>query len=154
MNSTLKAHNRMLSGTYVNQRQVDLIFFLLCFLPLAVSLLLTTDGRYTTFNLPGGFAHTIKTVCLFRLETGFNCPVCGMTRCFAFLSHLNITGAWRMNPAGIPLYALCVYESAFRLTKLINPFMMKIRIFKAFEIALIVIACLAVSLRFVLQFFI
>lgn len=36
--------------------------------------------------------------CVFHLLTGYWCPGCGITRMLHALVHLDIAGAWRMNP--------------------------------------------------------
>ncbi|MCS6856740.1 MAG: DUF2752 domain-containing protein [Sandaracinaceae bacterium] len=63
--------------------------------------LLTPDprgyGTHTQLGLPP---------CAFFVLTGFPCPSCGMTTGFAHLMRLNLAGAWRANPASIPVFAM------------------------------------------------
>lgn len=52
------------------------------------------------------------SVCNFKLWTGFPCPSCGSTRALGCLAHLDLAGAFAMNPlatlaaAAVALWAL------------------------------------------------
>jgi len=50
------------------------------------------------------------TICLFKLITGIDCPTCGITRSLIYLFHGDITNAVRMNPLGIPVFVLLLYQ--------------------------------------------
>lgn len=100
-------------------RTVSFLFFLLALLPVVLSFFLTTDGRLTTAHL-GSIAIPMHHVCLFRLLTGYNCPVCGMTRTFAFMGHGQFAQAWRMSVPGVLLYLFCWFEIPLRGTWLIR----------------------------------
>ena len=109
-------------NTYAaDDRSLHLAFFLLCLIPVLLSGILSTDGRLTSVHL-GSLPVTVTLPCLFRLATGgrYRCPVCGMTRSFVYMSHMNIPRAYAMNPAGVPLYFLCLFEIPYRLTLLIT----------------------------------
>lgn len=140
---------------------VDATFFLLCFLPLAGSLLLTTDGAVSTLHLFGASV-PLRTVCVFRLFTGYRCPVCGMTRCFAYMAHGNLPAAWRMSHAGVPLFVFCIFESAYRLLLLALSFAARplpapagvfLRVCRAAEAAGLAAVCAGVAFFFAAQFF-
>ncbi len=45
-----------------------------------------------------GLDHLGPTFCLFRLTTGLPCPTCGATRALGRLAHLDLAGAFVMNP--------------------------------------------------------
>jgi hypothetical protein len=45
-----------------------------------------------------GLDHLGLTPCIFRLTTGLPCPSCGSTRAFGRLFHLDLAGAFAMNP--------------------------------------------------------
>jgi hypothetical protein len=45
-----------------------------------------------------GLDHIGLTPCFFRLATGLPCPTCGSTRAFGRLFHLDLPGAFLMNP--------------------------------------------------------
>jgi hypothetical protein len=45
-----------------------------------------------------GLDHVGLTPCFFRLATGLPCPTCGSTRAFGRLFHLDLAGAFVMNP--------------------------------------------------------
>lgn len=45
-----------------------------------------------------GLDHLGFTVCVFRLGTGLPCLTCGATRAFGRLFHLDLAGAFFMNP--------------------------------------------------------
>ena len=104
-----------------NDRAVHLAVFLLCLIPVLLSGMLSTDGVFSTVHL-GRLSVTVSLPCLFRMATGgrYRCPVCGMTRSFIYMSRLNIPRAYAMNPAGVPLYFLCLSEIPFRLTLLVT----------------------------------
>lgn len=94
-------------------RNSSLLFFLLALLPVAASFFLTTDGSLTTAHI-GGLSVPLRTVCLFELTTGYRCPVCGMTRTFAFMGHGQFARAWQMSAPGVLLYLFCLFEIPLR----------------------------------------
>ena len=53
--------------------------------------------------------------CTFQNVTGIPCPGCGLTRSFISLVHRNLADAWRYNPAGMPFFALVVFQIPYRL---------------------------------------
>jgi hypothetical protein len=150
-NTTIKIHKPRRNPS--EERATNLIFFFLCLAPLAASLFFSTNGTLCTFHL-FGMAIPFRNICLFRLLTGYRCPVCGMTRCFTYLSHGNIAAAWQMSPAGVAVFALCVYETCYRFFRAVFGRFTHYNLFKFVEIALIGLTCTAVAFCFVAQFFI
>jgi hypothetical protein len=148
MSQSKESSHRTLS----NEKVMHITFFLLCAIPLAASIFITTDGVLSTVKF-FGFEFPLRGICFFRFFTGYKCPVCGMTRCFTYISHGNIAAAWHYSHAGIPLYILCVYESLYRLAFLIFGGIMRRKPFVIAEITLLVIACTATAFFFVIQFF-
>lgn len=96
---------------------VDLTFLLLCAGALLLSFFLTTDGHVSVLRI-GGRVFPFMNLCFLKYFTGYNCPFCGMTRSFIFISHGLFWQAARMNPAGPAVYAFCLFESAYRLRRL------------------------------------
>lgn len=135
----------------VDEKVMHLVFFLMCLLPLAVSALILTDGAVSELRV-FGLSLPLRSVCYFKLVTGYRCPVCGMTRCFAYMSHGNIAAAWHMSHAGIPMFFLCAYESVYRLSRLIFGKFRLYHIFKTIETVMIIIVCAAVAIFFLAQF--
>lgn len=154
----LLPHEAHTAPPHAEQRVVDTVFLLLCLLPLAVSFLLTTDGFVSTLHAFGR-AFALRTECFFLLATGYRCPVCGMTRCFACLSHGKFAQAWEMSHAGVAVYFLCVYETVYRLLRLLRPFPRRefpaglLRACRAAEAALLAVTSFGVVFFFLAQFF-
>jgi hypothetical protein len=134
-----------------DEKAKHLVFVVICLLPIAVSALLTTDGVYSTLHL-FGFSMQIHNICIFRLLTGYRCPVCGMTRCFTYMTHGNIVAAWHMSHAGVPLYLFCVYESAYRLLRLFFARLPVLKVLKIVETVFLTIVCASVIFFFIAQF--
>lgn len=109
MTRTLRLPRRV----FRTDRSVSLLFFLLALLPVVASFFLTTDGNLTTAHI-GGLSVPLRTVCLFELTTGYRCPVCGMTRTFAFMGHGQFARAWQMSTPGVLLYLFCLFEIPLR----------------------------------------
>ncbi len=79
-----------------------LVWFVLMATPLAVLITaasLTPDpaghGTHTQLGLPP---------CGFLTVTGYPCPGCGLTTSFAHMIRLQVVGAARANPFGVPLF--------------------------------------------------
>lgn len=128
-----------------------LVFWLMCSSAIAMSALISTDGTFSSIHI-FGLTVPLRGVCLFRLLTGYRCPVCGMTRCFSYMAHGKIAAAWHMSHAGIPLFLLCSYESIYRLLRLIFGKFRFYKVFKIIETVLIIISCAAVAFFFAVQF--
>jgi hypothetical protein len=95
------------------------VFLALSFMVLAFSFIMSTNGAVNSVGVPG-LDLFLRVPCLLRLFTGFNCPACGLTRCFIYMSHFQPAKAYAMNHAGPILYALCVFEVPYRAVLLIR----------------------------------
>lgn len=49
--------------------------------------------------------YPLPEICNFRRIFEMDCPGCGMTRSFIFMSRLRCSEAWQLNPAGALLFA-------------------------------------------------
>jgi hypothetical protein len=114
---------------------VHLTYLLLCLPALVMSSIMSTNGTLNSVHL-FGLSVPIRMPCLFKYFTGFNCPVCGMTRSFIYMSHFNLMAAFSMNRAGPLFYALCIFEVPYRLILLVRGHVPLQRVFTVFEIAL------------------
>jgi hypothetical protein len=145
---TLTYKRNLLSG----DGAVHLAYLLLCLPALVMSFIMSTDGTLNSVHL-FRFSVPISMPCLFKYFTGLNCPACGMTRSFIYMSHLNLRAAFSMNRAGPLLYALCIFEVPYRLILLVRGHVPLQKVFTVFETALFG-AFLAVDLLFFLWQFI
>lgn len=134
-----------------DEKIMHLTFFLMCTVSLIASVFISTDGSVSALNV-FGFNLPLRGICFFRFLTGYKCPVCGMTRCFVFISHGNIAAAWHYSHAGVPLYFFCIYESIYRLSRLIFGRFTFYNVLKAVEIVFLIIICAAVMFFFLIQF--
>ena len=77
-----------------------------------VSLLLesTSDGHMEIPLL----GITMPGTCLWRLGTGFECPGCGLTRCFIAMAHADWAGALHFHPAGTALFVIVIAQLPYR----------------------------------------
>ncbi len=51
-------------------------------------------------------------ICFFRMITGSACPLCGLTRAFAYATHGDFGLAWQSNPLWVPAAAILVALAA------------------------------------------
>lgn len=51
--------------------------------------------------------------CMTRLQFGFDCPGCGLTRSFLHIVDGNWKTAWQLNWVGFPIFALVVAQIPF-----------------------------------------
>lgn len=113
---------------------------------------MSTNGSTNSLPFPG-FSVPLHLPCMFKFLTGFNCPACGLTRSFIYMSHFHPGSAFAMNHAGPLLYALCVFEVPYRAVLLLRrgkiPFH---RIFAVFEAVLFASFLFVDLLFFLLQF--
>jgi uncharacterized protein DUF2752 len=56
----------------------------------------------------------LPELCMMRRTMGFDCPGCGMTRCFIALAHGDVASAWSYNPAGLWLFAIMAFQIPYR----------------------------------------
>lgn len=90
------------------------LLLLLCLIPVLASIGLITNGELTTLRIGDQF-YSVGIPCFFYSMTGYNCPVCGMTRSFIYMSDINIEAAWSINKAGALLYLFCILQIPYRL---------------------------------------
>lgn len=64
------------------------------------------------------FGQPVPMMCSFRRMTGYGCPGCGMTRSMVFMAHAQVLDAFRMNPAGPPLFAFLAAQIPWQSWKL------------------------------------
>lgn len=95
-----------------------LAWFFLAAIPFSVivtAFLLTPDptghGTHTQLGLPP---------CGFYVITGCPCPGCGLTTAFSFMAHLDVFGAARANPFGIPLFLVSLFTIPVAIRGLIR----------------------------------
>ena len=56
--------------------------------------------------------------CSFKNFFGYDCPGCGLTRCFVSLGHRDLRRAWGFNPVGVFLFAVVAFQIPYRLIQL------------------------------------
>lgn len=134
---------------FVNKDEavLQICIFLICFIPILVSAFMTTDGVGTAL-----FGHPIQIVCLFRVTTGFFCPVCGMTRCFIYMSHLKFFKAVLISPPGVLLYLFCTFESIYRPLLFFQINILQRRFIRIFQVVFLSFIALLDWFRFLVQF--
>lgn len=131
----------------------NVLFFSMCFLALLGSFLITARNQQNSIVNIGSFSFEIKGICFFKLFTGYNCPVCGMTRCFAYISHGHFVEAYKIGHAGIFVYLLCVFETIYRALRIIFGYSISFKAVRVIEIVIISVTCFMVAFFFVAQFF-
>jgi len=73
---------------------------------------------------PGGFVRvplldvTLQGFCAWRFFFGFDCPLCGLTRCFVCMVHFRPLAAWHFHAAGVGLFALVLAQIPYRIVQL------------------------------------
>jgi hypothetical protein len=65
---------------------------------------LVTARVLTPDPIRGSSAQLGLPPCGFQAFTGYRCPGCGLTTCFAYTSRLDLVGAWHANAFGILLF--------------------------------------------------
>ncbi|MCX7749905.1 MAG: DUF2752 domain-containing protein [Clostridia bacterium] len=120
-------------------------------MPVVLSFMLFTDGKVTGFRFHV-LVHEIGIPCFFKAATGYNCPVCGMTRSFIYMSAFDLKSAWSMNKAGVLLYLFCVLQVPYRLFLLKGKELKWIRLLVKLEIFLLIVIGLVTLVQFASQF--
>ncbi len=69
--------------------------------------------------LPAGWESPVP-LCLFKGLTGLDCPGCGMTRAFFFISRGHFADAAAMNPASIPAYLIVAGMAVTGIVRIIR----------------------------------
>ncbi len=97
------------------------VFILIPAMILTMAFIMRTDGGEKVF-LPGT-STALPGTCYSKTIFQFDCPGCGLTRCFISCAHGNLVDAWGFNPAGIGLFTLLVlmipwnFFQMFRLSR-------------------------------------
>lgn len=131
---------------------MNIIFFVMCVSPVIASFFIATNGQ-TCIVDAFGIRFPLAGFCVFKAASGYNCPVCGMTRCFSYMSHGDFINAWHISHAGITVYLLCVFEAIYRLLRVVFGNAVYKRSVRIIEGILITVTCFAVAFFFIAQFF-
>lgn len=134
-----------------NDLSVHLSLMLLCVIPVLLAFLLVTNGEVTTFRFDAPAQLTVFP-CIFKTATGYNCPTCGMTRSFVYMSRLDIKAALEMKKAGVLLYIFCVLQFLYRLLVISGRVMAGRRITKLMTAVFLVFIGIVDLFEFVIQF--
>lgn len=81
-------------------------------LALVLSIRNSTEVLLPVFGVP------LPELCMSKKYLGFDCPGCGLTRCFISLARGDLAAAWRYNPAGLWLFGMLAAQIPFRITQL------------------------------------
>jgi hypothetical protein len=132
---------------------LNITLFILALIFFTAPFLFTTDGAAVRSVLPA-FSRLPESRCLMLALTGYRCPACGMTRSFIYLSRLDLVRAAAMNPAGLPLYALCAYELPYRAVRFLRGNKMRgIKALRRIEFILLAAFFIIDIAYFAVQFF-
>lgn len=144
---------KLLASSKRRKDELFLQIFLLvmCAMPLLVSVFLKTNGKTTAFWFRKEL-YGIGMPCPFKVLTSFNCPSCGATRSFIYMSNLDIKSAWLMNRAAVLLYIFLVLQIPIRLMAVLGKEMPYQRAIGIFQTVCLIIIGLVYILGFVAQF--
>ena len=131
---------------------LNIMLLLLCLFPVLLSLFFVTDGEMTgfIFNLQ---INSNVTTCLFKKLTGYNCPACGMTRSFIYMSDFNFSAAWEMNKAGALLFVFCILQAIYRILLIIGTRVNRYKVIRVAGFTYLIITGIIAFADFVAQFF-
>ena len=143
----------MIKRLYVNDAILHLVLLLLCLGPILISFMLTTNGNAASFRISiPWYLNIMNLPCVFKEVTGYNCPACGMTRCFVYMSRLDIGAAWWMNKAGVLLWFFCVFQIVYRFLLLLGANVLWKKYLQAFQTIYAIVLGLLLSKEFIGQF--
>ncbi|MDQ2084977.1 DUF2752 domain-containing protein [Herbivorax sp. ANBcel31] len=128
------------------------MLLMLCLTPLVLSFFLVTDGHWTAISF-GKHTLDLSLPCSFKKLTGYNCPSCGMTRCFVYMSRLKFNLAWDITKAGVLLYIFCMVQIPYRLLLLIRGRNKSYKWIKRFMAVFLILIGIVVMFEFIFQFF-
>lgn len=131
---------------------LDVIFFSICFVPIVFSIIMDTDGKNAWISIFGN-NYEFKSICSFNYTTGYNCPVCGMTRAFVYISKFEINNATKVNFAALFLYSLCIFQIVYRGIAMIFKILYLKLIFIS-QMILLYLTVLTLKINFIIQFII
>ena len=69
--------------------------------------------RKSTEVLLPVFGVPLPELCMSKRYLGFDCPGCGLTRCFISLARGDLAAAWGYNPAGLWLFGMLAAQIPF-----------------------------------------
>lgn len=95
------------------ERREHLILLGLCLAPILLSLGLKLNGQGVT--LPGWANFTAPSTCIFSQLTGYQCPVCGLTRGLVALSHGRPQEAIKFHPSSLAVFIFLCLQIPYRL---------------------------------------
>jgi len=142
----------MLKHKFNNEIIIHITILLLCLVPILTSFFLSTNGSTTTIRFNGNF-YKIGLPCTFKQITGYNCPSCGMTRSFIYMSDLNFSEAFKLNKAGFLLYIFCLIQIFYRIVRILKPKLSIHRSFVRFQAAFLILIGIVDLQTFIFQFF-
>ena len=87
-----------------------------CLTVLALAASLRTRGSRQV--MVPGIQMALPEICVFRRNTGLDCPGCGLTRSFIAMTGGDWTRAWGLNPAAYLVYALVVLQIPYRILQI------------------------------------
>lgn len=141
----------MFKRIFNNESIIHIAILLLCLVPILTSFILITDGNVVVFKFNNHF-YRAGLPCAFKLLTGYNCPSCGMTRSFIYMSGLNFSEAFRQSRAGFLLYIFCLFQTIYRTVRILKP---KLHIHRAlvwFQIIFLIFIGIVDIRDFIFQF--
>ena len=142
----------MFKRIFNNESIIHIAILLLCLVPILTSFILITDGNVVVFKFNNHF-YRAGLPCAFKLLTGYNCPSCGMTRSFIYMSGLNFSEAFKLNKAGFLLYIFCLIQIFYRIVRILKPKLSIHRSFVRFQAAFLILIGIVDLQTFIFQFF-
>ncbi len=96
-----------------NNLLLHIVWLIICLLPIICSFLLITDGQVVAFRFHNNYE--VGVPCVFKTITGYNCPSCGGTRSFVYMSRFSLLSAWNLSKAATMLYILMALQIPYRI---------------------------------------
>lgn len=124
-----------------------LILLLLCFIPVILSVVMTTNGVTSLLG-----SRQFNNICIFKMATGYKCPACGMTRSFIYMGHLDFINALKLNFAAALLFLFCIFQIPYRLARIFVANIRYQHILNVFQAVFLVVIGVADSVFFIGQF--
>lgn len=135
---------------FSNKFILDIVLFIICTMTIISSMILDTDGVKTKVPLIGD-SYYVNSKCIFKGFTGYDCPVCGMTRAFIYITKLDIKNSLKMNFAALFVYILCLFQMGYRGIAIILKILYS-KVAFIIQCILILVSIIAIVLRFISQF--
>lgn len=93
-----------------------LVTLVLSLVVLTLAALLSVQGE-TQVDIPF-INRPLPPLCAMKRFVGWDCPGCGLTRCFISIAHGDMASAWHFNPAGLLVFALVALQIPYRTMQL------------------------------------